>query len=508
MTSVRREYSQRNSNVIEVLPVLGNVQAYNYAYYTLNVNPIHTQTFTVDLLDLEPSRTIAVQDESGNLIGSGAITNYFRFYLEIGTYTATNYPGLEFTVVFKPSLPNSRIQMVSIPISEESYLSPKPSDSGFGSFTSLSITYRSDGTAFKPFSSSPTFSPYAEFWVAGGDYINNEGQTIAHSYDGITWAYSNNTPLKAFCKTIKYNGKMWVAGGTSTPDNNPLIYSYDGITWLPSENGNEIFPSGHYSSPNYKSYNGGCSSLAWNGTMWVAVGGGSTPLAYSYDGITWTVSPSTNIFGYEGYDTCIAWNGSMWLAGACGSNSLAYSLDGINWTGLGEPCGYNKVFAAAWNGSMWVIGSGSSAANNNRLAWSTDGINWTQSTNGANLMLRIYSIAWNGTLWVACGDGVGANSYNPLIYSADGKNWFLSANGTDAFKSGSNTPNGCYSVAWNGSLWVAGGANAGDENGWIAYSKDGIHWTPSNNAAKNGSGDYLFNYYCFTIATRSALPYN
>jgi hypothetical protein len=70
---------------------------------------------------------------------------------------------------------------------------------------------------------------------------------------------------------------MWVAGGVST--NDVLAYSYDGINWSSSTNGSSFLDSA-------------CTSVAWNGTIWVATGQGTYSTAYSYDGITW--SGSTN----------------------------------------------------------------------------------------------------------------------------------------------------------------------------------------------------------------------
>ena len=52
----------------------------------------------------------------------------------------------------------------------------------------------------------------------------------------------------------------WVAVGEGT---NSIAYSSDGITWYPSSNGNSILPTSG-------------RSVAYNGTMWVAVGQGAT----------------------------------------------------------------------------------------------------------------------------------------------------------------------------------------------------------------------------------------
>ena len=72
--------------------------------------------------------------------------------------------------------------------------------------------------------------------------------------------------------------------------------------------------------------------IAWNGSMWVAVGEGTNSIAYSYDGVAWN-GLGTSIFSTGGYG--VAWNGSMWVVVGQGGNSYATSPDGINWTGRG-----------------------------------------------------------------------------------------------------------------------------------------------------------------------------
>ncbi len=65
-------------------------------------------------------------------------------------------------------------------------------------------------------------------------------------------------------------------------------------------------------------------------------------------------------------------------------------------------------------------------------------------------------------MWVAGGDGI-----NRLAYSYDGINW--TGLGTIIF-------NFALCAAWNGTMWVAGGAGSGGGN-TLAYSYDGINWT-------------------------------
>ena len=71
-----------------------------------------------------------------------------------------------------------------------------------------------------------------------------------------------------------------------------------------------------------------------------------------------------------------------------------------------------------------------------------------------------YSVAWNGTRWLAGGQGG-----NTLAYSADGITWI----------GVTSSPFSNYgaSVAWNGTRCLA----AGSGGNTLAYSADGITWT-------------------------------
>uniref|UniRef100_A0A6C0EXL5 Uncharacterized protein n=1 Tax=viral metagenome TaxID=1070528 RepID=A0A6C0EXL5_9ZZZZ len=299
------------------------------------------------------------------------------------------------------------------------------------------------------------------------------GNTIFYSNDGMNWnpAYGTNnnsnsgTIFSSQCAGVAWNGSMWVAVGAGV---NTIAYSINGQYWYPSNNSVNIFSA----------VSGG-AGVAWNGSMWVAVGSGPNTIAYSPDGINWTGSNnSTTIFSSSsvgGND--VAWNGSMWVAVGYGTNNtIAYSTDGINWTGsnystsIFSNCG-NGI---AWNGDMWVaVGNGT----NNTIAWSNDGIGWSQATNsiGGGISKTIFSsgcgIAWNGSIWVAVGDGSGTN--NTIAYSYDGKEWTGVGNSIFLFVGSGVTWYSAYNI------WVATGS--GNNN--IAYSSDGIHWSPVNNSA-------------------------
>ena len=270
--------------------------------------------------------------------------------------------------------------------------------------------------------------------------------SIAYSNDGINWTgVPNSTNIfSSYGHGVAYNGTLWVAVGEG---GNSIAYSSNGITWFPSTNGNSIFSTSGL-------------DVAYNGTLWVAVGEGTYSIAYSYNGTTWLDSSNGNSIFSVGRG--VAYNGTLWVAVGGGNYSIANSSDGITWTGVQDSSiniftGGNSV---AYNKTMWVaVGSGM-----NSIAYSYNGINWFVNTNGNSMFTLGHSVAWNGTRWVAGGTG----TYK-IAYSSDGITWFASTNGNSIF-----TYN-VRGVAWNGTLWIA----VGEGENRIAYSYDGITWTPS-----------------------------
>jgi len=118
------------------------------------------------------------------------------------------------------------------------------------------------------------------------------------------------------------------------------------------------------------------------------------------------------------------------------------------------------------------------------MAYSYDGIVWNSSTPIFDTIC--YTFAWNGSLWVAGGIG---GTRSSLAYSYNGIDWLSST---------SSLFDDCVAVAWNGALWVATGDDGG--LGRIAYSFNGIDWFVADDSLFGaGSGTAL--------ASRRPLPY-
>jgi hypothetical protein len=125
--------------------------------------------------------------------------------------------------------------------------------------------------------------------------------------------------------------------------------------------------------------------------------------------------------------------------------------------------------ALAVNTQRWVAGGTSIT---NPLAYSLDGLTWLPSVNGTSTIPfsggACNALAWNGSKWVAGGTGT-----NPIAYSYDGATWYQSANGGTIFSVN------CSGLTWNGTYWLATGQGT---TYTLAYSPDGINWTPISNS--------------------------
>jgi hypothetical protein len=213
----------------------------------------------------------------------------------------------------------------------------------------------------------------------------------------------------------------WVVVGNGT---NTVAYSNDnGSTWTGL--GTTVFASF------------GARGISWNSTQnrWVAIGtSGTGIIAYSSTALSgsWTnvVSPPFNT-GFS-----VTNNGSVWIAGGSpilpsGTSSIARSTDGITWTGIPNT---NSIFTSTmkvvWTGTRFVAtGSGPYT-----IAYSdSNGENWV------GVMPVYRGVAWNSKRWVAVGDGL-----SPILYSTDGVTWYddTTPTSTNIFTTG-------YGVAGN-----------------------------------------------------------
>ncbi len=312
-----------------------------------------------------------------------------------------------------------------------------------------------------------------DLWVAVGS-SSSSTERIQYSLDGSNWSgYLSGGGFFNSGYGIAWNGKLWVAAGDNGSPTGSLKYSTDGLNWLNNTSGG-FTQSGRY--------------VAWNGRIWIAVGengGASGSIQYSTDGLNWTNSTNG---GFTNGGFGVAWNGRIWVAVGDngGTGNIQYSLDGLNWSN--SSAASLNGSAVAWNGRLWVaVGTGLTAAAS--IQYSYDGINWSNFISGTGFDNGGAGVAWNGQMWVAVGgDQVSARS---IKYSYDGLNWLDSVSGGFPIVSGPDVAYG-DAIAWNGKLWVAGGAQNAANTESLKYSFDGMNWTNSSTGG--------FTTGCFTVA--------
>jgi hypothetical protein len=219
-------------------------------------------------------------------------------------------------------------------------------------------------------------------WFAGG-YGTNK---VAYSTDGINWTASTsaNSIFTNRCNSIAYGNGKWVAGGMINSGLHRLAYSTDGITWTLSSSGTSRFRDGY-----------GINTLLYANGIWVAGASGAggwddtiytNRFAYSTDGITWNLSTSANsIFGMACYT--VAYGNGKWVLGGWGTSPLAYSTNGINWTEIPIDDIVNTInivicYNIAYVNGLWVL---QGAWGSHTTAYSSNGINWTRSESGSSM---------------------------------------------------------------------------------------------------------------------------
>jgi hypothetical protein len=179
---------------------------------------------------------------------------------------------------------------------------------------------------------SIAWSDVQGLWVAGG-----QGGTfrIATSPDGVTWI-GRTSPFTTTVSSIAYSPYLnqWVAVGSGTT---AIAYSRDAVTWVGAVAVVNSIVGRH---------------VSWSAdlrTYLVSLSGGGAPISYttatSQNGVSWTTAYAA--FQPESIALGSAWNGSQFIvAGSSVTDTVEVSSDGISYTSLGTsvlPLGANGV---------------------------------------------------------------------------------------------------------------------------------------------------------------------
>ena len=299
---------------------------------------------------------------------------------------------------------------------------------------------------------------------------------------------NQSVPLN-HCTSAVWNGSYWVATGCG---NYTIAWSSDSINWTGVE------PKIIFTIAPEQSVIGGAYGSVWNGTFWIVCGYGSNRcFARSYDGFTWTTDSMNHPFlditnsasvSSNVYASTIAWNGSMWVAGSSyGSSSsgrqasIAYSTDSFLWTAVDTsntliiPGGVNTV---VWNGIYWIaagggtVGGSTGSGSQNNFAYSNDGIHWT-GYNSPIFTDPVKKIAWNPhtSMWFAVGL-TSESTYHlaSLAYSTDGLEW-------QRINSEILKQKSIYDILWNAKGDQCYAVGQQGNSSYYLYSSDGFTWT-------------------------------
>jgi hypothetical protein len=290
-----------------------------------------------------------------------------------------------------------------------------------------------------------------------------------YSADGRRWDISAMSIAWGKDKFVAGGGK-WIEGGgggafieSANLVSKNVAYSLDGITWTVIKN--SFFD-------NY----GIDQCIVWAKDRFIAsstIGG----MVYSSDGITWASTAINPLRGIA-VPSSVVWGNNIFVAGGsyCDEEGcrrgIAYSSDGINWDTVKDPpLGVNIISANTSNGNkFFAYGDGRIAA------YSLDGIIWTNVESRPFGESMISAIVWGGNKFVACGYGVSGSRSRTvngkIAYSLDGITWTVVEN--HPFGKGVIS-----AIVWGGNKFVASGYDIVSDNALckIAYSSDGITWT-------------------------------
>lgn len=227
-----------------------------------------------------------------------------------------------------------------------------------------------------------------------------------------------------------------------------------------------------YTSNATNQFTGQGNDVAYNGSLWIAVGsnvGIGRLIKYSSTpSVTWTNATYPTVDVPSTLNT-VKWNGSYWLAGGSGAstkvNNMLTSFNGSTWSIANPTVMVSSIQGLSWNGYKWVA-VGADPIVSSILYTDTNGV-WQQTTNAFSSK-QGNAVANNGRTWVSVGNGSNGPNGNAMKYSYDAATW---SNVIGPQLSTGTT------VAWNGDKFVAGGSNGNSSN--VVYSFDGVNWAYS-----------------------------
>ena len=230
--------------------------------------------------------------------------------------------------------------------------------------------------------------------------VSNAHTNMASSNNGAEWNTllvrqgTNNNTITNWNRVTYVNDRFIVAGTYGTNATSLWRFSTDGVVWT--------IPSGIPTASR---------DFAYGYDRWVAVG--SSRIAHSLNFTSWT-----NVTSTETWNSVTYGNHNNGFVTVGNAGSMAYSHDGINWSvfTVGS-LAWNRVY---YNGALFVAAGSIDGSGHGKMAYSTTGTegSWTEINAGASTWL---DVTYGNGLWVAVGNAAG--NIGRIATSSDGINW-------------------------------------------------------------------------------------
>jgi len=297
------------------------------------------------------------------------------------------------------------------------------------------------------------------------------------------WTAITNSPFNTMIEgiglehiyTIAHGNNMFIAGGvgvtritdTSSNIHGKIATSSDGITWTVQTNQPFYMDSSGY----------GISQIVYGNGKFIAVGGEySKKIAYSYDGINWTAVPDNKINIGQIH---IVYGNGKFVAIAKNTFLMACSSDGITWTAVPDPIhdsyGNKNIDAIAYGNNMFfALGRTQSSGSLSQISISTDGENWWASLDTNLDYMSMASIDSRYISAITYGNGkfVAGDNNGRMATSSDGMTWTTIPTTNNPFDLWPNTGRAINVITYDNGKFVAG-----CDDGHIATSTNGVTWT-------------------------------
>lgn len=301
------------------------------------------------------------------------------------------------------------------------------------------ITWTSNTLATALFSSSNIVSNGASTYVYGGNTTGNRAVSVYSTDGGATWNVTGLLPYGSSLSSIAWDGTQFVASAGSNMTGG-YYTSTDGITWTAyaTSQRTAITRVVGIGSKIFAVTSAGFSLLTGGPQVWKMKVG-----AWPYT-VAASSAPNPRCLSYDGTGTYV-------LGGSMGATSpypgILRSSDAVTWSGSYGTNGINNINVSYYlNGRWFLLGTGGF------VQTSTDAITWTQesSVGSPNAM------AYGASTYVIVGGSGGVR------YSTNGTTWTSASAGAQTLND----------VVFANSLFVAVGAA-----GTCYSSPDGITWT-------------------------------